>query len=64
MNVRALAVVAGLLLAFVSSTFADTAPPVPTPTPRTSSVGGGVNNPWRSPYKTAVNDSTAIAAVD
>jgi len=54
-------------LLFSGSAIADNAPsPSPTPAPipvspaKTATIGGGVINPWRSPYKTAVAAPAAI----
>jgi hypothetical protein len=41
-------IVATLLLVFASAAFAEEA------APKTSTVGGGVANPWRPPYRTAL----------
>ena len=52
-----------LLLTGAGTLMADESPtpapaPVPT-TPRTTTVGGGVANPWRPPYKTAAAPAPA-----
>lgn len=40
--------IAAILLVLASSAFADDA------APKSTTIGGGVNNPWRSPYRTAL----------
>lgn len=41
-----------VLLAFTGGAWAEDAPSAPAKS--TTTVGGGVNNPWRSPYRIAL----------
>ncbi len=65
MNYRVWAIATVTLSILASGAFADNAPSpssppaaalpvpsVPSATPRTTTIGGGVINPWRSPYRT------------
>ena len=48
---------ATVLLATAGISFADETPAAPAPTapvPQSASVGGGIKNPWRPPYRTAL----------
>ena len=59
-------------LLFSGSAIADNAPsPTPTPapalpasSPKAATIGGGVINPWRAPYRTTVADPRVHIRLD